>query len=81
MLNKPVRDAQLLHQALAETSKDRTELLVSRLVRYHWEPKHLERIKIAYKQKYGSKLDRDIEAGTKGDFGEFCLALAEGATR
>lgn len=81
VLNKPVRDAQLLHQALAETSKDRTDLLCSRLVRYHWEPKHLEKIKLAYKQKYGTKLERDIADGTKGEFGDFCLALTQGATR
>ncbi|KAI4181089.1 MAG: hypothetical protein L6R41_006827, partial [Letrouitia leprolyta] len=43
VLNRPVRDALLLHQAINETSKDRTELLVSRLVRFHWEPKHLEK--------------------------------------
>lgn len=71
----------LLHQALAETSKDRAELLISRLVRYHWEPKHLERVKMAYRAKYGKKLERDIEEGTKGEFGEFCVALTEGATR
>ena len=75
MLNKPVRDALLLHQALAETSKDRTELLVSRLVRFHWEPRHLERIKTAYKQKYGMRLETAIEEGTKHDFGDFCVAL------
>ena len=75
VLNRPVRDALLLRQALAETSKDRTELLVSRLVRFHWEPRHLERVKSAYKQKYGSRLEHDIEEGTKGDFGEFVRQL------
>lgn len=77
MLNRPVRDALLLHQALAETSKDRTDLLISRLVRFHWEPKHLERIKIAYKQKYGSRLENDIEEGTKGDFMQFCVRMCK----
>ena len=71
----------LLRQALAETSKDRAELLISRLVRFHWEPKHLERVKLAYKQKYGSRLESDVEEGTKGDFGDFCLALCNGATK
>ena len=77
VLNKPVRDALLLHQALAETSKDRTELLVSRLVRFHWEPRHLERIKVSFKQKYGKRLETAIDEGTKGEFGEFCVALCK----
>lgn len=77
VLNRPVRDALLLHQALSESSKDRTDLLISRLVRFHWEPKHMERIKIAYKQKYDVRLERAIEDGTKGDFGAFCVGLCK----
>ncbi|KAL2042960.1 hypothetical protein N7G274_004018 [Stereocaulon virgatum] len=77
VLNKPVRDALLLHQALSETSKDRSDLLVSRLVRFHWEPRHMERIKIAYKQKYDTRLERAIEERTKGEFGDFCVALCK----
>lgn len=77
VINRPVRDALLLHQALAETSKDRTELLISRLVRFHWEPKHLERVKGEYKRKYGQRLERDLEEGTAGAFGEFVMGLLE----
>ena len=75
VLNRPVRDALLLHQALAETSKDRADLLVSRLVRFHWEPKHLERVKVAYKQRYGSSLEKDVAHETKGEFSEFLREL------
>ncbi|KAL9021822.1 MAG: hypothetical protein Q9185_000949 [Variospora sp. 1 TL-2023] len=81
VLNRPVRDALLLHQAINETSKDRTELLVSRLVRFHWEPKHLEKVKQEYRRKYGNKLEHDIQEGTKGDFGEFCLGLCGGGVK
>lgn len=77
VLNKPVRDALLLHQALSETSNDRSDLLVSRLVRFHWEPRHMERIKTAYKQKYDTRLERAIEEGTKGEFRNFCVALCK----
>jgi len=77
VLNRPMRDAQLLHQALAETSRDRTELLISRLVRFHWEPKHLEKVKEMYRKKYEIRLETDVEEGTKGEFGEFCVALCE----
>ncbi|CAO1599902.1 hypothetical protein XANCAGTX0491_003609 [Xanthoria calcicola] len=81
VLNRPVRDALLLHQAITETSKDRAELLVSRLVRFHWEPKHLEKVKQEYRRKYGNKLEHDVEESTKGDFGEFCLGLCGGGVK
>ncbi|KAL8728866.1 MAG: hypothetical protein Q9166_005106 [cf. Caloplaca sp. 2 TL-2023] len=81
VLNRPVRDALLLHQAINETSKDRTELLVSRLVRFHWEPKHLEKIKQEYRRKYGNKLEHDMHESSKGDFGEFCLGLCAGGVK
>ena len=68
----------LLHQALSETSKDRTELLISRLVRYHWEPKHLDQVKVEYKRKYGKSLEKEMREETKGDFGEFCERLLDG---
>ena len=67
----------LLHQALAETSKDRTELLISRLVRFHWEPRHLQTIKLEYKRKYGTRLELDMQEGTKGEFGAFCQGLLD----
>ena len=81
VLNRPVRDAMLLHQALAETSKDRTELLISRLVRFHWEPKHLDKVKVEYRRKYGVRAEVDVEEGTKGEFGEFCERLLRGGER
>ncbi|MCJ1376083.1 hypothetical protein MMC20_007321 [Loxospora ochrophaea] len=80
VLNRPVRDALLIHQALAETSKDRNELLISRLVRFHWEPKHLERVKAEYKRKYTKRMEDDIEdkIGRDKIFGAFCRGLCEG---
>ncbi|KAI9877840.1 MAG: hypothetical protein M1830_002676 [Pleopsidium flavum] len=83
VLNRPVRDALLLHQALTnETSRDRTELLVSRLVRFHWEPAHLERVKREYGRRYGRSLEGDVLAeGRRGDFGEFLEGLCAGARR
>lgn len=60
-----------------ETSKDRTELLISRLVRFHWEPRNFEKVKSEYRKKYGNSLEIDIEQGTKGDFSDFCLAICK----
>ncbi|RMZ87071.1 hypothetical protein DV736_g5698, partial [Chaetothyriales sp. CBS 134916] len=84
-LNRPMRDAMLLHQAIAETApgRERAELLISRLVRLHWEPKHLERVKAQYKARYGRSVEADIMkeiyANMKTNEGrqwaEFCVEL------
>lgn len=58
--------------------KDRYELLISRLVRFHWERMHLIRVKDDYEEKYRHSLEEDIEYYVKGeDFQEFCLGLCE----
>ncbi|KPI44527.1 uncharacterized protein AB675_8247 [Cyphellophora attinorum] len=85
-LNRPMRDALLLHQAIAETQpgKERAELLISRLVRLHWEPKHLERVKQQYENRYGRSVEgairKEVLAGMKTEEGrhwsEFCVELA-----
>ncbi|KAK5117482.1 hypothetical protein LTR85_008867 [Meristemomyces frigidus] len=83
VINKPARDALLLQHAIkdvAERNKDddlRYELLISRLVRLHWDKMHLMRVKRAYAEKYGRELQEDIEEATKGDFREFMCELVE----
>ncbi|KAF9698796.1 hypothetical protein EKO04_002828 [Ascochyta lentis] len=57
--------------------QQRYELLVSRLVRLHWERLHLGRVKAEYEEKYGRMVEEDIEEATKGDFREFCIALCQ----
>ncbi|KAJ4333454.1 hypothetical protein N0V95_009426 [Ascochyta clinopodiicola] len=57
--------------------QQRYELLVSRLVRLHWERMHLGRVKAEYEEKYGRMVEEDVEEATKGDFREFCLALCQ----
>lgn len=101
VINRPARDAMLLHHALIDLAptkeeatprtsresmskdradrKDRYELLISRLVRFHWERMHLMRVKDDYQEKYRHSLEEDIEYYVKGDdFKEFCLGLCEG---
>lgn len=92
VINKPARDAMLLHHALEDLSgenssgrensrhvpKDRYELLVSRLVRLHWDRVHLRRVKDEYRELYRKSLERDIDGRTRGDFRDFCIALCEG---
>lgn len=77
VINKPVRDALLLHHALTASRKDdlRRELLTSRLVRYHWDRQHMEAVKRAYQQRYGRELQDAIKDATSGEWGLFCREL------
>ena len=72
-----MRDALLLHQALAETApgKDRIELLISRVVRLHWEPKHMERVKLEYMKRYKQDPRSELEREVKGEVGAFLGAM------
>ena len=83
VINRPARDALLLQHAIkdvAEKNKDddlRYELLISRLVRMHWDKVHLMRVKKEYYEKYRTTLEDAIEDATKGDFQEFLCELCE----
>ncbi|KAE8157319.1 hypothetical protein BDV40DRAFT_305221 [Aspergillus tamarii] len=83
VINRPMRDALLLHQALREsrTGKERSELLISRLVRLHWEPRHLEQVKSEFRRRYRERLEEAIfeevlTSSSGDDWGEFCIELA-----
>lgn len=78
-----MRDALLLHQALRESrsGRKRSELLISRLVRLHWEPRHLEQVKNEYRRRYGERLEEAIAeeilpSPGGSEWGEFCIELA-----
>ncbi|KAI1764888.1 Annexin [Hypoxylon sp. FL1150] len=77
IINKPVRDALLLHHALTASRKDhlRRELLISRLVRFHWDRHHMAAIKRAYRERYGEELAEAVKDGTNGEWGLFCEQL------
>lgn len=77
VINKPVRDALLLNHALTASKKDglRRELLISRLVRYHWDRKHMALVKRAYRERYREDLSDAVREGTSGDWGAFCEQL------
>lgn len=89
-LNRPMRDALLLHQAISETApgKERTELLISRLVRLHWEPKHLQKVKAVYRERYKRSVEEEIKREVLSQMktpegrlcAEFCIALAESSS-
>lgn len=79
-----MRDALLLHQALRESSsgRERSELLISRLVRLHWEPRHLAQVKGEFRRRYRERLEEaiaeEVMGGSAGgsEWGEFCVELA-----
>ncbi|KAH6646905.1 hypothetical protein BKA67DRAFT_524483 [Truncatella angustata] len=77
VINKPVRDALLLNHALTASKKDsmRRELLISRLVRYHWDRHHMSAVKRAYRERYRIDLADAVKDGTSGDLGLFCEQL------
>lgn len=81
-----MRDALLLHQAISETApgRDRAELLISRLVRLHWDQRLLSRVKREFRKRYRTGVREAIERGIVGEkrgteaaaWGEFCAQLA-----
>ncbi|KAF4462217.1 annexin XIV [Fusarium albosuccineum] len=77
VINRPVRDALLLHHAITASRKDglRRELLISRLVRYHWDPHHMRAVKQAYRERYGRGLGEAVREVTSGEWGLFCSEL------
>ncbi|CEJ93548.1 Putative Annexin ANXC4 [[Torrubiella] hemipterigena] len=77
VINRPVRDALLLNHALTATRKDtmRRELLVSRLVRFHWSAAHMQAVKRAYQARYGQDLQDAVREASDGDWGKFCREL------
>jgi hypothetical protein len=92
VINRPARDAMLLHHALMDliepshapqsaSSKherqQRFELLISRLVRLHWDRMHLMRVKSEYEEKYGQMVEEDLAEATNGTFRDFCIELCQ----
>ncbi|EQK98048.1 annexin ANXC4 [Ophiocordyceps sinensis CO18] len=77
VINRPVRDALLVHHALSASRKDhlRRELLISRLVRFHWDPAHMQAVKRAYRDRYAKDLQDAVRDATSGLWGRFCCEL------
>ncbi|KOS22056.1 Annexin A11 [Escovopsis weberi] len=80
VINRPVRDALLLNHALTATRKEslRRELLISRLIRFHWDPVHMQEVKRAYRERYGQNLQDAVKEATSAQWGLFCSELCIG---
>ncbi|KAI0533579.1 hypothetical protein GGR58DRAFT_486096 [Xylaria digitata] len=72
-VDKFMHAATLIEDAMAGMgTKD--QLLVSRVVRYHWDRHMLENIKGAYKQRYRKSLASRIKGETSGDYERLMVA-------
>lgn len=72
-VDKYMHAATLLEDAMAGAgTKD--QLLVARVVRYHWDRQALENIKGAYKQRYRKILASRIRGETSGDYERLLVA-------
>lgn len=64
-------------------STGRAELLISRVIRLHWDAKHQEKVKREYERRYGESVVRalmgDVQSGMKTEEGKawvgFCVDL------
>lgn len=72
-VDKYMHNAQLLEDAMAGMgTKD--FLLVSRVVRFHWDRNEMSQIKAAYQHKYRQSLARRIKGETSGDYERLMIA-------
>ncbi|CAH0003257.1 unnamed protein product [Clonostachys byssicola] len=77
VINRPGRDAMLLHSAITKQRMDdlHSQLLTSRLVRYHWNREHMGAVSAAYGSRYGTSLEEAVREVTRGVWGDFCVKL------
>lgn len=72
-LDKYMHRAALLEDAMAGAgTKD--HLLVSRVVRYHWDRNEMQNIRAAYEKRYRRTLASRIRGETSGDYEKLMLA-------
>ncbi|KAI0143599.1 hypothetical protein GGR57DRAFT_483369 [Xylariaceae sp. FL1272] len=72
-VDKYMNAATLFEDAMAGAgTKD--DLLVARVVRYHWDRQTMENIKGAFKQRYGKSLASRIRGETSSDYGSLMVA-------
>ncbi|KAB8291311.1 hypothetical protein EYC80_009997 [Monilinia laxa] len=74
--DKAMRDAKLLEESMKGFgTKDK--LLVARVIRCHWDPRHMEQVKGAYHHAYKRSLSSRIAADTSGDYERLMVKCVE----
>lgn len=87
VINAPYRDALLLHHALSLPRIDNLwcDLLISRLVRYHWDRPHFEKIRSEFRHLYNTELQTAVAESVPRELGLFlealCVRRTEGDVR
>ncbi|KAL2120951.1 hypothetical protein VTJ04DRAFT_4978 [Mycothermus thermophilus] len=72
-VDKYMHHATLLEAAMAGAgTKD--HLLVSRVIRYHWDRNHMANVRAAYEKRYHRNLASRIRGETSGDYERLLLA-------
>lgn len=74
--DRAMRDAELLEECM-KGAGTKDEMLVSRIVRFHWDPYHMDQVRRAYKVKYGKDLIQRIKGETSGDYQRLLVAMVE----
>ncbi|KAI9669593.1 MAG: hypothetical protein M1817_004636 [Caeruleum heppii] len=75
-MDRAMRDAMLLEEAM-KGAGTKDDLLVNRIVRYHWDRNHMNQVKGAYRHRYGKELASRIRGETRGDYEKLMLACIE----
>lgn len=76
VLDKAKRDAVLLEAAMKGFgTKD--DHLIMRVVRIHWDKRHLENVKLTYQNLYKKELSKRIRGETSGNYREMLLSLIQ----
>ena len=76
--DRAMRDALLIEDAMAGAgTKD--VLLLERIVRAHWDRRHLSNVKGAYKHRFGRELKQRGQGETSGWFEKSLVAVLESA--
>ncbi|KAK6524299.1 hypothetical protein TWF694_005952 [Orbilia ellipsospora] len=73
------RDAKSLEDAM-EGAGTRNHLLISRLIRIHWDKNHLAEVKYKYSQLYKQDLVSRIRKEVRGSYRDLMIAVVESDT-
>ncbi|KAA8567092.1 hypothetical protein MFRU_007g02010 [Monilinia fructicola] len=74
--DKAMRDANLLEESM-QGFGTKDKLLVARVIRCHWDPRHMEQVKGAYHHAYKRSLSSRIAADTSGDYEKLMVKCVE----
>lgn len=74
--DRVMRDAVALEETMAGMGTQ-DHMLIVRLVRCHWDRRHMQQVKAAYRQRYHNDLAHRIKGETSGWYEKSLLALVE----